>query len=111
VSKKLTRAQRKALREKGELKPLSRTADEARQAERRAEEEEATARVQEAREGLALQQASKERTHAKRQRRDRTILLFVGLIAVAGMIFWLTVRSSSSTRGPSTPRTATSAKP
>lgn len=98
MSKKLSRARRKELREQGQLEEAPRAVEEARRELRRAESDGASARVHAAREEVAARgdDAPEEESEAPakpRPRHDRTVLVLVGLTALAALIFWLTQRS------------------
>jgi len=95
VSKKLSRAKRKDLRDKGSIEAAPRAAAERRSAARRDEEASAASRVQEAREEIAAEEEAREAAPRPRARRDRTVLVLVGLTALAALIFWLTQRTPS----------------
>ncbi|MFT3774734.1 MAG: hypothetical protein QM820_56005 [Minicystis sp.] len=98
MSKKLSRSKRRELREQGLLEAPSRAVIEARREQKRAEGTPATARVHAAREEAAArtEEAQEEDAPAAPKgnaRRDRTVLVLVGLTALAALIFWLTQRS------------------
>lgn len=93
VSNKVSRAKRKDLRSRGQLSPVVRVVEERRATERRAIEEETSERVHAAREEIAEESEAPRATEKKKPRRDLTVLLLAGLIALTGLIFWLTQRS------------------
>lgn len=96
MSKKLSRARRKELREQGQLEEAPRAVEEARRELRRAESDGAAARVHVAREEVAARGDDAEESEAParpKARHDRTVLVLVALTALAALIFWLTQRS------------------
>jgi hypothetical protein len=115
VTKKLTRSKRKELRSKGQLKVPARLDETLKAAEKQAEEEAASARVHEAREAIA-HRADAEEDDAPpapppKKRRDLTVLLLVGLTAVAGFILWLVQRDPGPAEPAKAAATATGRMP
>ena len=93
MSKKVTRAKRKEMREKGVYEPPSRVPESARAAERRADEAAINARTHAAREEIAADEAPPSERAPPPKRRDRTVLVLLALTGIAGLIYWLTQRS------------------
>ena len=93
MTKKLTRSQRKELRTKGQLKPVARLDEARKAAEKQAEERAAGARVHEAREALSQREDAPDGAAAKSGRRpDLTMLLMLGLLGLAALLFYLSQR-------------------
>lgn len=98
MAKKLTRSKRKELRARGELEPKPQAIAAHKAAERQAEERAFGARAQEAREAIARKESEdddgpKSGPKPVGKPRDFTVLaLLVGVIAIAGVLFWLTQR-------------------
>jgi hypothetical protein len=96
---------RRELREKGRLAPAPKEKQAQRVAERQAEEEAVSARVAEAREEVAHHAAPTKK--ARSQRRDFTVLLLLGLTAIAAIIFYLATRAPSADDAGSKPAAGT----
>jgi hypothetical protein len=117
VTKKLTRSRRKELRTKGQLKPAANLSEVQAQkaAERKADEEAVSARVHEAREQIAHRHDEGEDEAAapakKPRRQDFTVLLLVGLTALAGLLYWLSQRPPSKAEPTAATTTAATAAP
>jgi hypothetical protein len=86
---------RRELREKGKLAPAPKLKQAQRVAEREAEEHAASARVAEAREEVAHHEAE-AKPKARSKQRDLTVLLLLGLTAIAAIIFYLSQRAPST---------------
>jgi hypothetical protein len=88
---------RRELREKGKLAPAPKVRQARRVAEREAEEHAASARVAEAREEVAHHEEEGEaKLKARSKQRDLTVLLLLGLTAIAAVIFYLSQRAPST---------------
>jgi|HubBroStandDraft_5_1064220.scaffolds.fasta_scaffold651890_2 hypothetical protein len=86
---------RRELRAKGHLPPAPRDKQALRVAERQAEEQAASARIAEAHEEAAHHEVEPKREERSR-RRDFTVLLLLGLTAIAAIIFYLSQRAPSA---------------
>ena len=114
VSKKLTRSQRRELREKGRLPTAAPRVKQAqRVAERQAEEEAVSARVAEARGEVhdAEEKRGEARGGTRAKRRDLTVLVLLGLTAIAAIIFYLSQRAPSTDEPQPKPRASAAPAP
>jgi hypothetical protein len=90
---------RRDLRAKGRLLPAPRDKQAQRVAERQAEEHATSARFAEARDEVAQHEAEsarKPRTKPRVKPRDLTMLLLIGMTAIAAPIFYLSQRGPSA---------------
>lgn len=106
MSKKVSRSKRRELKDKGLYEAPPRLPESVR-AQRRAEEEAAGVHVAPERDELREDDAPV--LDKKQPRRDRTVLVLVGLTALAGLIFWLTQRSPNKETKITVPATGAAA--
>jgi len=97
VSKNVSRAKRKELRSKGQLPPLVRVAEEPTLTEKRAVEASVRARIIPAADEVAVESETPRAAAPKKPRSDLTLMLVLGLIAVAGIVFWVVSTRTSTT--------------
>lgn len=98
---------RRELREKGRLAPPPKAKQAQRIAERQAEEQAASSRVADARDEVARHERGPARK-ARAKQRDLTVLILLGLTAIAALLFYLSQRPLRSNDAEAKPNPSAS---